>query len=96
MRTEQHPFISTVARAAQNKPNSSWTLHATGKICPQPNHGISPVIEQEALAEIQARCSEQISGEDYYLRLNDRGINYGPSFQSITQFGDATVKFWLK
>jgi acyl transferase domain-containing protein/acyl carrier protein len=65
--------------------NRSWTLHATGKICPEPDPGIAPVIEQEALAQVRARCSEQISGQDYYLRLRESGVDYSPSFQSITQ-----------
>jgi len=65
--------------------NRSWTLHATAKICPEPDPVISPLIEQEAPAQVQARCSEQISGQDYYLRLRESGVDYGPSFQSITQ-----------
>jgi myxalamid-type polyketide synthase MxaD len=67
------------------QPNGSWTLHATGTICPQQNRGVSPVIEQEGLLEVQARCSEQISGQDYYLRLRESGIECGPSFQSIAR-----------
>jgi len=65
--------------------NRSWTLHATAKVCPEPDNGIPAAIEQEALAEVQARCSEQISGQDYYMRLRESGVDYGPSFQSITQ-----------
>ncbi|MGA7869671.1 MAG: acyltransferase domain-containing protein [Candidatus Binatus sp.] len=67
------------------QPNRTWTLHATAKICPEPAPGISPVVEQETLAQLQARCSEQISGQDYYLRLRESGVDYGPSFQSITR-----------
>src|SRR5208282_6390349 len=65
--------------------NRSWTLHVTGKICPEPDPGIATAIEQEALAQVRARCSEQISGQDYYLKLRESGVDYGPSFQSITQ-----------
>jgi myxalamid-type polyketide synthase MxaE and MxaD len=65
--------------------NRSWTLHATAKICPRPDPVISPLVEQEAPAQVQARCSEQISGQDYYLRLRESGVDYGPSFQSITR-----------
>jgi len=65
--------------------NRSWTLHAAAKICPRQNHGMPLVIEQETLAELQARSSEQISGQDYYLRLRESGIDYGPSFQSVAQ-----------
>src|SRR5208282_6047099 len=65
--------------------NRSWTLHATAKICPEPDPVIAPVVEWEAPAQVQARCSEQISGQDYYLRLRESGVDFGPSFQSITQ-----------
>lgn len=65
--------------------NRSWTLHAMAKICFKPAPVISPLVEQEAPAQIQARCSEQISGQDYYLRLRESGVDYGPSFQSITR-----------
>ena len=67
------------------QPSRSWTLHATAKICLEPAQSISPVVEQETLAQVRARCSEQISGRDYYLRLSESGLDYGPSFQSITQ-----------
>ncbi len=65
--------------------SKSWTLHATGKVCPQPDSSISPVVRQETLAEIQARCLERVSGQDYYVRLRESGIHYGPFFQSIAQ-----------
>src|ERR1039458_3851747 len=69
--------------------NRSWTLHATAKICleldPVISPVIEPVVEREAPAQLQARCSEQISGQDYYLRLRESGVDYGPSFQSIAQ-----------
>ncbi len=65
--------------------NRSWTLHATAKICFAPSPVISPLVEQEAPANVQARCSEQISGQDYYLRLRESGVDYGPSFRSITR-----------
>jgi myxalamid-type polyketide synthase MxaD len=63
----------------------SWTLHATGKVSPQQDSETSPVLGRETLAEFQARCSEKLSGQDYYLRLRESGIYYGPFFQSIEQ-----------
>ena len=64
-----------------------WKLHAKGRVLPQPVGGASDVLPmaQETLAEIQARCPEEISGQDYYARLSESGIQYGPFFQSITQ-----------
>jgi acyl transferase domain-containing protein/acyl carrier protein len=72
------------------QPNRSWTLHATGMICPPGNDSISPVVEQGTLAEIRARCSRNISAQDYYLRLREGGIEYGPYYQSITQLWRCT------
>jgi acyl transferase domain-containing protein/acyl carrier protein len=63
----------------------SWTLHATGKACPQQDSSASPVLGRETLAEVQTRYSEKISGQDYYLRLRESGIHYGSFFQSIAQ-----------
>jgi acyl transferase domain-containing protein/acyl carrier protein len=70
--------------AGIGQPSKSWTLHATGRVAPQPNGRVFPA-GQETLAEIQARLPEKISGQDYYARLSERGIHYGPFFQSITQ-----------
>ena len=63
----------------------SWTLHAQGKACPQQDNSASPVLGRETLAELQTRSSENVSGQDYYLRLRESGIGYGPFFQSIAQ-----------
>ncbi len=65
--------------------NRSWTLHATGRLCPEEDGIVSRSVEREVPAEIRARCSEPVSAQDYYLRLRESGIHYGPSFRSITQ-----------
>ncbi len=76
--------IYSCARGSEQT-NRTWTLHATAKLCPVPEPDTYPVVEQETLAQVQSRCSQQISGQDYYLRLHESGVDYGPSFQSITQ-----------
>ena len=66
--------------------SKSWMLHATGNICPQQDNSIITAdAGQETLTEMQTRCAEKISGEDYYRRLRESGIHYGPFFQSIAQ-----------
>ena len=65
--------------------NGSWTLHVSAKVCAQENSGASPVLGHEMLAQIQARCSQQVSGRDYYSKLSESGIQYGCFFQSISQ-----------
>jgi len=76
--------IYSCARDAEQT-NRTWTLHATAKLCHEPEPDTYPVVEQETLAQVQSRCSQQISGQDYYSRLRENGVDYGPSFQSITQ-----------
>jgi myxalamid-type polyketide synthase MxaE and MxaD len=64
-----------------------WMLHATGKAYLQPDTSITPPPDavQERLTEMRTRCAEKISGQDYYRRLRESGIHYGPFFQSISQ-----------
>ena len=61
-----------------------WTLHVTGRISSQAD-GSALAAAHETPAQIQARCPEQISGQDYYARLSANDIHYGPFLRSITQ-----------
>ena len=59
-----------------------WTLHATGKIQlgdTNPNAG------QIELSRLQSDYREEISVQDYYQSLSDRGFDYGANFQAITK-----------
>ncbi|HEY0098201.1 MAG TPA: type I polyketide synthase, partial [Pyrinomonadaceae bacterium] len=62
-----------------------WTLHTTGQI-----HFNREEQEQEQanlpvepLETIQARCYNELSGDEFYRLLNDVGHDYGGSFKSI-------------
>ena len=77
--------IYSRAGGVEHASNSSM-LHATGKVClQQDNSSDAPDAGQETLTEIRTRCAETISGQDYYRRLRESGIHYGPFFQSIAQ-----------
>jgi acyl transferase domain-containing protein len=83
-------IYSRPAGVAQS--SKSWTRHASGKVCPQQNNGVVPIvvpiIVRDVLApiqEIQSRCSERLSGPDYYAKLEASGIHYGPAFQSVRE-----------
>lgn len=78
-----HVYSRAEGMAHADKP---WSLHATGKICLQQDDSVIIAdAGRETLVEMQARCVEQISGPDYYRRLDESGIHYGPFFQSIDQ-----------
>ncbi len=56
--------------------------HATGKIVFSPT---SAPIKASALEQLQADCPEAVDMSAYYRQLQERGLNYGPSFQGIQQ-----------
>ena len=75
--------------APPNGPTSpaEWTLHATGEVrTRQP----AASDQAESLRAIQARCATALSAPDYYARLKDIGLDYGASFQGITQLWRGT------
>jgi len=66
--------------------SNSWMLHATGKVCLQEDKSITTAgAGQEMLREMRTRGAENFSGQEYYRRLGESGIHYGPSFQGIAQ-----------
>jgi acyl transferase domain-containing protein/acyl carrier protein len=81
-------IYSRPAGVAQS--SKSWTRHASGKVSAQPDSSVVPndvpIIQRKLAGEIQAlqaRCSERLSGPDYYAKLEASGIHYGPAFQSV-------------
>ncbi len=64
----------------------AWSLHATGKVCVQEDDDI---VVPDALAEIPIHFKEKISGQDYYQRLRDGGVEYGPYFQGIVELSQS-------
>ncbi len=71
--------------AGSEQTAKSWILHVSGKVASQEDRDLAPVPRDESLADFQLRCSEKVSGNEYYRQLGENGIQYGPFFQSITQ-----------
>lgn len=64
----------------------SWMLHASGKIALQQDDGIvAPEAGQEPVTVLRNRGTETISSQDFYARLRESGIDYGPFFQSVAK-----------
>jgi acyl transferase domain-containing protein/acyl carrier protein len=60
----------------------TWTIHAAGQIT-RGDAAIPPAPID--LAAIQAAAIATIDAADYYANLRQRGFDYGPNFQGITQ-----------
>jgi acyl transferase domain-containing protein len=57
----------------------SWTRHALARVA-QTEKATAPAVD---LAEIRARCNDEIPVAAYYAALYERGLEYGPRFQGI-------------
>jgi myxalamid-type polyketide synthase MxaE and MxaD len=69
------------ARSDELQESPAWSLHAAGSI-----RVASPsvsVAESYSLEEIQSRCGEEITGENFYHLMAKYGFEYGAGFQGV-------------
>lgn len=62
---------------------ADWTLHVTGRLEPDVERAASAVFEAVDLDAIMARCAEELTGEDFYRQLSEKGNQWGPNFQGV-------------
>jgi hypothetical protein len=62
--------------------NEPWTVHAAGQIECGKRSDMKAVPAPIIPEEVIKRCEEEITGSDFYLELNNRGYEYGVSFQA--------------
>ncbi|MGD1917907.1 MAG: beta-ketoacyl synthase N-terminal-like domain-containing protein, partial [Pleurocapsa sp.] len=60
--------------------NDQWQLHATGEIL-----SISKIEKKEELEFIKSKFSNKIDIKQHYISCQQKGINYGKSFQIIKE-----------
>lgn len=78
-----------------NEKQATWTLHAQGKIRPQP----APELREKiSLDDLRARLLQPLAVEAYYEHLLSIGADYGPAFRGLEQIWrrDGEALGWLK
>ncbi|MFL6335826.1 MAG: SDR family NAD(P)-dependent oxidoreductase, partial [Pyrinomonadaceae bacterium] len=60
-----------------------WARHVTGKLLIGDENVAAPDSEGDGLEAVRVRCDEEISGADFYRKMNERGNQWGPTFQGI-------------
>ncbi len=74
-----------------------WTLHVTGDIRPGPAT-VRPE-GPESLTQVQRRCADTLDKTSFYALMAERGLNYGPAFQSVAEIwrgpGESLVRLAL-
>ncbi len=68
-----------------------WKLNATGNLTLNPSpqaerdFTLAPMQEVFEPGDVQARCTEEISGEVYYDKIRALGLEFGSDFRGITR-----------
>lgn len=73
---EKNKTIETFSAAADGK---TWTRHFSGKLVDE----MSPRPEAVDRAKIEAALTESASPADFYAKMHETGLTYGPEFQTI-------------
>lgn len=58
---------------------ANWTRNFTGKIVATDNQAPQPLDR----AELEARCTESAEPDEFYRKMQELGLHYGPQFQAI-------------
>ncbi len=64
--------------------SAAHKIHVTGKVAPAKTHGAMASAPGD-LAVMQARCSEEVSVNNYYDELYARGLEFGPGFRNLNK-----------
>ena len=73
----------TVQPSEAQDPSAS-TLHVTGTIAIATNGSITAP-DGDTVEQIRRRCPAIVSAPDFYRETHERGLEYGASFQGLTQ-----------
>jgi len=68
---------------SRREDHDAWTLNATGKLQRTEDRDISQVLGEIDLQAVMARCGEEMSGEDFYRQMSEKGNQWGSNFQGI-------------
>ena len=60
---------------------TAWTLHASGDL----GAAVGTLDATVDFADVRSRCPTEVSHEECYTALAERGLEYGPAFRGIAQ-----------
>lgn len=80
---ERAASFRVLSRPADTGADEPWTLHALGHVACDDEAGESSCVDDAERVTVQRRCTEELSGEDYFAELAGRGFEYGPAFRGL-------------
>jgi len=78
-------IYSSGAHLNGNQEGAPWTLHVSGDMRVEVAEFARCAEEQFGLDAIRARCPRPIAPADLYASLKTAGLDYGPSFQGVSE-----------
>ena len=78
-------IYSSGANTNGSHEDAVWTLHASGELRMDSAEAAAPAEGIRNLDEIRARCFRRKAAGELYPALRNAGLEYGPSFQGVTQ-----------
>ena len=78
-----HGMRFQIASRPADDPQEPWTLHATGLALARPGTLITAPAPR-AIAELQARCSGELSSDQVYAVMHGLGFAYGRCFRGVS------------
>ncbi len=76
-------FTFEVYSRRANIAGAAWTLHVTGRLEPDVEQTLTAVFDALDLDAVMARCTEELTGADFYRQLSEKGNQWGPNFQGV-------------
>ncbi|MCP4165292.1 MAG: SDR family NAD(P)-dependent oxidoreductase [Chloroflexi bacterium] len=67
---------------AKNQEDDAWSQHATAHLSPTAS---VPLAERIDLAALRMRCPQEVEVTALYAKLDELGLNYGPSYQTLRE-----------
>ncbi|HVK63791.1 MAG TPA: SDR family NAD(P)-dependent oxidoreductase [Polyangium sp.] len=80
--SEQNEGYASLQISSRMPTDKTWVRHATAGLR-KGERAAPPTQGNEALSAIQARCPTPMSAAEYYPRVQERGVEFGPSFRGI-------------
>lgn len=68
-------------RLVSQRDERDWRTHATGALMLEA--GDATLLDAQSLDDIRARLRDEVDMSDFYTRLKDVGLGYGPAFRGV-------------
>ncbi|MEM8993864.1 MAG: acyltransferase domain-containing protein [Acidobacteriota bacterium] len=63
--------------------SAAWTPHAVGRLLPSSEEAPASAADPDFVDTVRGRCPQELTSQEFYRRMAERELFYGPGFQAI-------------